>query len=177
MPCWSYILFIASYLAIHGSGCRDMLSYPRTCFFRSKAASVDDAPRSTAVVVSFRRGTTASLDLSKSIYMNRLKHPLDNPVLADELRGSRFQGNSEIYGLGIRTGLYLQLESSVVANQMLASTGVALARTHNIFAIAVVIAVFVPSFARGDQCVFSVDVVILYHLFMGHWLAPGQASS
>jgi hypothetical protein len=54
--------------------------------------------------VSFRSGTTASFDLSKSIYMSRLKHPLDNPVLADELRRSRFQGNSEIYGLGIRIG-------------------------------------------------------------------------
>lgn len=112
----------------------------------------------------------ASLFL-ESTYLSQLQYPLGDPVLADKLCGSGFQGNSDIYGLGTRIGLYLQLASSVISNQMLAGMRVPVALTYMIFAIAAVIAIFVMSFASGNQCGFSIEIVLLYHIFIGGCLA------
>jgi hypothetical protein len=87
-------------------------------------------------------------------------------VTADEfLCGEGFEGNPDIYGLGIRVGIYLQWASCLIANHTLPETRIDLAKSYLIFLIAIVVTVFVMSFQTS--CNFALEIVLLYYMYFG----------
>ena len=79
-----------------------------------------------------------------------------------------FVGNSDIYGLGVRSGLYKQWVSSLLANHLLREESTALMRSYFIFHIALCIAVAVLTSQK--ICTFAVEFVLLYCLVYGGFI-------
>ena len=79
-----------------------------------------------------------------------------------------FVGNSDIYGLGVRSGLYIQWVTSLLANHLLREESTALMRSYLIFHIALCIAVAVLTFQKN--CTFVVEIVLLYYLVYGGFI-------
>ncbi|MCJ1265016.1 hypothetical protein MMC22_004891 [Lobaria immixta] len=71
-----------------------------------------------------------------------------------------FEGNEDLYGLGIRVGIYLQWITSLVANNLLPESRKELQRVWLVFSLAVCIATMISSFAV--TCVFGIEIEILY---------------
>jgi hypothetical protein len=84
-----------------------------------------------------------------------------------ELCSSGFQGNSDIYGPGIRIGLYLQWLLSLIAKQFLRDTRIGLSQAYLIFSLAIFIAVMVMT--ASNECNFSVEVVMLHTMYFGDY--------
>ena len=81
---------------------------------------------------------------------------VDKPLFNSSLCDSGFVGNSDIYGLGVRSGLYLQWVSSLLANHLLREESTALMRSYLIFHIALCIAVcpiVLPGVWRIYMCI------------------------
>ncbi|KAJ3578425.1 hypothetical protein NPX13_g2136 [Xylaria arbuscula] len=76
-----------------------------------------------------------------------------------------FEGNSDLYGLGVRVGIYVQWIASFLANNLLPNSKGKLQGAWLLFALALCITTYVSSF-RG-ACVFSIEIEILYWLFWG----------
>lgn len=94
----------------------------------------------------------------------------ESRVWSDEkLCSEGFQGNSDAYGLGVRIGLYLQWASCALANQTLPETRLLLSQSYMIFSLAISIAIFVMTFQ--NQCVFAIEIVIMYTMFFGGFLS------
>jgi hypothetical protein len=91
-----------------------------------------------------------------------------NITVDEVLCGEGFEGNSDIYGLGIRVGIYLQWASCLLANHTLPNTRIDLAKDYLIFLIAIAVAVFVMSVQ--STCNFALEIVILYYMFFGGYL-------
>ena len=68
-------------------------------------------------------------------------------------------GNANIYGLGIRLSMYLQLAAMAIAGFWLLSERDGLLWSHFAFQIAVVIAVL--GFIFGHACIFTAVIVAL----------------
>jgi len=83
------------------------------------------------------------------------------------LCGTGFQGNSDVYGLGIRIGIYLQWASSLIANQTMMDGRRGLAQANLLFLLAICIAVMVMTFR--DPCDFSIEIIIMYYMFFGSY--------
>ena len=83
----------------------------------------------------------------------------------ETLCGQGFVGNSDIYGLGVRLGIYLQWLSCLLANHTLPDTRSALAQAYMIFLIAICAAIVVMSVQ--STCTFAIEIVILYYMFFG----------
>ncbi len=90
--------------------------------------------------------------------------PMFNSTLCD----SGFVGNSDIYGLGVRSGLCVQWVSSLLANRLLREESTALMRSCLIFHIAIWIALAVLTFQK--ICTFAVEIVLLYYLVYGGYM-------
>ena len=90
------------------------------------------------------------------------------PTFNDTLCHSGFVGNSDIYGLGVRSGLYLQWVSSLLAKHLLPEESTALMRSYLIFHIALCIAVTVLTVQK--TCTFAVKIVLLYYLVFGGFI-------
>ena len=73
-----------------------------------------------------------------------------------------------IYGLGVRSGLYIQWVTSLLANHLLREESTALMRSYLIFHIALCIAVAVLTFQKN--CTFVVEIVLLYYLVYGGFI-------
>jgi hypothetical protein len=76
-----------------------------------------------------------------------------------------FQGNSDLYGLGIRCGVYLQWASCLLANNFLSSTRQELQKVYMICSLAICLATVIISAA--GSCVFAIEVEILYWMYWG----------
>lgn len=76
-----------------------------------------------------------------------------------------FSGNSDLYGLGIRTGIYVQWFASLVANNLLSDTAGELRKVYLIFSLAMCIATFVSTFQ--STCVFAVEIEVIHWMFWG----------
>lgn len=93
------------------------------------------------------------MELSRSIQMNQT------------LCNQGFAGNTDLYGLGIRTGLYLQWISSLLANNLLPKICQQLQSFYLIFSSILCLATFIKSFAK--DCVFSIEIEIMYWMYWG----------
>ena len=107
----------------------------------------------------------ALLDSSKIQSNSLLDWAGVKPTFNRSLCESGFVGNSDIYGLGVRSGLYLQWASSLLANHLLREESTALMRSYLIFHIALWIAVAVLTFQKS--CTFDVEIILLYYLVYG----------
>ena len=93
----------------------------------------------------------------------------DRPTYNNTLCDSGFIGNSDVYGVGMRSGLYIQWVSSILANHLLREESTALMNTYLIFHIALWITIAVLTFQK--TCTFSVEVVLLYYLVYGGYFS------
>ena len=98
------------------------------------------------------------------IYDGRVYVMRSDSTLCD----SGFVGNSDIYGLGVRSGLYIQWVSSLLANHLLREESTALMRSYLIFHIALCITVAVLTFQK--TCTFAIEIVLLYYLVYGGFI-------
>lgn len=89
-----------------------------------------------------------NFELSHSIQMNQT------------LCGQGFIGIADLYGLGIRTSLYLQWISALLANNLLPDTRQQLQKIYLIFSLAICLATIIASFAK--TCIFSIEIEIIY---------------
>ena len=76
-----------------------------------------------------------------------------------------FVGSADLYGLGIRAGIYLQWMTCIIANNLLSEKRQELRKVYVVFSLAMCIATIVSSFAV--TCVFSIEILILYWMYWG----------
>ena len=84
------------------------------------------------------------------------------------LCGQGFEGNSDLYGLGIRISLYLQWLSSLLTNNFLPETRQQIQNLYLVSSFAVCLATIVASFVK--TCVFSIEIEILYWMYWGGYI-------
>ena len=89
----------------------------------------------------------------------------DRPTYNSTLCDLGFIGNSDIYGLGVRSGLYIQWVSSLLANHLLREESTALISSYLIFHIALWVIIAILTFQK--TCTFAVEIVLLYYLAYG----------
>ena len=125
--------------------------------------------RSTFIIVAALFGSCSLVDQVRSTYLIPAT-PVREQILRrdpeDQLCG--FAGNSDIYGLGIRLGIYLQWFASVLSKWFLPSNEVLhdVLNENAIFLFSIFIAsIVLVSGAFGP--VYSVEVVIMLHIFFG----------
>ena len=85
-----------------------------------------------------------------------------------------FEGNSDLYGLGIRTGIYIQWISSLCANNLLPEDRKELQKVYLIFSLAICIATMVSSF--GTACIFGIEIELLYLMYWGGYVCVFASS-
>lgn len=78
-----------------------------------------------------------------------------------------FQGNSDIYGLGIRLGIYFQWAATLLSYLFLRESIDDVAAANWIFLIATVIATLVITAARSSLNTYSAEVVIMLYFVFG----------
>lgn len=79
-----------------------------------------------------------------------------------------FKGNDDLYGLGIRTGIYLQWIASLLANNLLSENRRELQKVYLIYSLAVCTATMISTFAV--TCVFGIEIQVLYWMYWGGFL-------
>lgn len=79
-----------------------------------------------------------------------------------------FEGNTDLYGLGIRGGLYFQWISSLLANNFQSSTRQDIQKVYLIFSLAICLATLIISFTKS--CVFSIEIEIMYIIYWGGYM-------
>lgn len=97
------------------------------------------------------------MELSRSIQTNQT------------LCAHGFDGNADLYGLGIRAGIYLQWMTCLLANNLLPEKRKELQKVYLVFSLAVCIATIVSSVAV--TCVFSIEVEVLHWMYWGGFLS------
>lgn len=79
-----------------------------------------------------------------------------------------FTGNADFYGLGIRTGLYLQWLSSIIANTFLKTEWTrSMAGAYAASTLALFIALLL--LILKHDCVFTVEIIVMLHFLWGGW--------
>lgn len=96
--------------------------------------------------------------------------PLERRVVATTDQDCRFAGNSDIYGFGIRLGIYLQWVASILSKVFLVSESPGVLRdvvdANTIFSIAIFIATaLLTTGILGN--VHAVEILILLHIYFG----------
>lgn len=76
-----------------------------------------------------------------------------------------FFGNTDLYGLGIRCGVYLQWISSIFANHFLSTIRQDVQRVYLIFSLAICLATLISSSVKS--CVFGIEIEVLYWMYWG----------
>ena len=79
-----------------------------------------------------------------------------------------FEGNNDLYGLGIRISLYLQWLSVFLANNLLPVTRQELQKANLLFSLAICLATIIASFV--EACVFSIEIEIMYWMYWGGYV-------
>ena len=93
-----------------------------------------------------------------------------NQTLCDQ----GFVGNQDLYGLGIRAGIYLQWVSSFFANNLLPNTHKELQQVYLVFSLAICIATLVSTFTKA--CIFGIEIEILYWMYWGGFVCVFASS-
>ncbi|KAF2803285.1 uncharacterized protein BDZ99DRAFT_468260 [Mytilinidion resinicola] len=75
-----------------------------------------------------------------------------------------FSGNSDLYGLGIRIGVYLQWFTSQIAFYFHLEGSNDLSDAYILFSIALEIALFVLTFQDGT---YTIEIVVMFYMFFG----------
>lgn len=76
-----------------------------------------------------------------------------------------FEGNPDLYGLGVRLCIYLQWIIALITNNLLPHARQTYRTAWLIFSIGMCIVAFVATIA--DYCIFSIEVEILYWMYWG----------
>ena len=145
---WFLSTVHSTYLKRNGQTCHDCIA-----FFNALAASAISRPSYFDKI---------------SIYLSQFNSPAwysSNIAGNETLCGEGFAGNPDIYGLGVRLGIYLQWLSCLLANHRLPDTRSALAQAYMIFLTAICAAVVVMPVQ--STCTFAIEIVILYYMFYG----------
>lgn len=89
---------------------------------------------------------------------------LHAPILNTRSDGATcgFEGNNDIYGIGIRIGIYSQILAVWVANHFLLSEAQVLRDTVSIFSVAILIVSLL--FAAGPSDIFAVEAFVIIHI-------------
>ena len=91
----------------------------------------------------------------------------------DRLRVDGFVGNPDLYGLGIRLGIYLQWITFLIAEAELPDETSEITGAYAAFSIALLVAMLILIFEEG--CVFTTEIcVLLTILFGGFWCVLGR---
>ncbi|KAM7199550.1 hypothetical protein V8F33_004361 [Rhypophila sp. PSN 637] len=77
-----------------------------------------------------------------------------------------FAANEDLYGLGIRAGVYLQWATALLVNNLLPDSHREAQRVYLVFSVSLCIATYVMSFVSGS-CVFGIEIEVLYWLYWG----------
>ncbi|KAM7194905.1 hypothetical protein V8F20_007770 [Naviculisporaceae sp. PSN 640] len=77
-----------------------------------------------------------------------------------------FAANEDLYGLGIRTGIYLQWLTALLVNNLLPEGHKQAQGVYLIFSTSLCIATCVLSFP-GESCTFGIEIEVLYWLYWG----------
>ena len=85
-----------------------------------------------------------------------------------------FAGNTDLYGLGIRTGLYLQWLSSLLANNTLPETRQDIQKVYLVFSMAICFATVISSFSK--VCIFAIEIEIMYWMYWGGFVCVFASS-
>ena len=117
-----------------------------------------------ARTVSVYENSTMRLDYYPAFNME-LFHSIQ---MSQTLCGQGFMGNTDLYGLGIRTGLYLQWISALFANNLLPDTRQELQKIYLIFSLAICLATIIASLAK--TCTFSIEIEIMYWMYLGGYI-------
>ncbi len=94
--------------------------------------------------------------------------PFRNIQMNQTLCDRGFEGNNDLYGLGIRISLYLQWLSSFLANNFLPGTRQDLQKPYLIFSLAICLVTIISSFVKA--CVFSIEIEIMYWMYWGGYV-------
>ena len=106
---------------------------------------------------------------SSNLMSDSSRHWAENrPTYNGTLCDSGFIGKSDIYGLGVRSGLYIQWVSSLLANHLLREESTALMISYLIFHIALWITIAILTVQK--TCTFTVEIVLLYYLVYGGYV-------
>lgn len=82
--------------------------------------------------------------------------------------GTGILGNADVYGLGIRIGIYLQWLSCLLANNFLSDKRQENQKAYLVFHLGLCIATLITTI--NGSCVFSIEVEILYWLYWGGYI-------
>ena len=72
-----------------------------------------------------------------------------------------FVGNSDLYGLGIRLGMYLQLLAMSLGMLLLRKKAHDLVATYILFMLSFTLALFVVTY---DGCAFEIELIMLQYI-------------
>src|SRR5436305_7407604 len=78
-----------------------------------------------------------------------------------------FVGNPDLYGIGIRVGVYAQWLSALLANHFLSHSREDVHSAYFLFSFALIITAVVITANHGGYCVFIVEIYVLVSLFLG----------
>ena len=92
-----------------------------------------------------------------------------NPVAVHNPCG--FVGNPDLYGIGIRVGVYAQWLSALLSNHFLPNSREDVHSAYFLFSIALAIATVVITAKPGVYCVFFAEVFVLVSLFFGGYFS------
>jgi hypothetical protein len=85
--------------------------------------------------------------------------------------GCGFVGNPDMYGIGIRAGIYAQWLSAMLSNHLLPGNREDIHSAYFLFSFALVIATIVITAQYDLYCVFFAEVFVLVSLFFGGYFS------
>lgn len=101
-------------------------------------------------------------------------------ALYDSIRANQtlcaqgFQANTDLYGLGLRFGVYTQWISSILSNNFMPADMAVLQKVYLVFCLAVCVTTVVLSIVHA--CIFSVEIELLYWLYWGGFVCVFASS-
>lgn len=107
---------------------------------------------------------STDLETTESGSLRTLSRRQDDRQCAGRVAAGQcgFTGNADFYGLGIRTGFYLQYAALTVALTFVPSERTAQTSSFAMFTVASFLALFV--IALRDQCTFEIEAIVMLYL-------------
>lgn len=100
---------------------------------------------------------------------------LHEDILANHtLCAQGFQANTDLYGLGLRFGVYAQWISSILSNNFLPADSAVLKQVYLAVCLAICITTVVLSIYHA--CIFAVEIELLYWLYWGGFVCVFASS-
>jgi hypothetical protein len=114
-------------------------------------------------------------DQNYRIIVNKVNVTLYDNIRANQtLCAHGFQANADLYGLGVRFGVYMQWISSIMTNHFLPTDTTVLQRVYLIFCLAICVTTVILSITHA--CIFGVEVELLYWLYWGGFVCVFASS-